>query len=108
MATEAYVKGSLARLVTTPGERVAAEFDGFKPASEVTASVGRAELQATAKSLGIKANQSNEALAAAIADFKPAADAGESGPSGDAPVVDNDDSGTEPGTEPAPAGDTQL
>lgn len=69
---EIYVKGDLTRRVFTPAQRVAAVWDGFKPTSEVTAEdVDYRDLQATAKSLGIPANQGKDALAAAIASHQP-------------------------------------
>ena len=67
METERYVKGSEVRLVRTPSQRVAAKFDGYKPAAE--ASVEDAdyrELQEQAKASGIPANQSKEALFEAV------------------------------------------
>lgn len=68
-----YVKGEQTRRVFTPAQRVAAEWDGFKPASEVTAEdVDYRDLQAQAKSLGIPANQGKDALAKAIAEHDPA------------------------------------
>lgn len=97
MTSEAFVKGSQTRLVSTPSERVAATFAGFKPASDVSAKdTKRAVLQATAKTLGIDARQSNDALAKAIAEFKPADEtvdpAEKSETLGQAP--DTDDSGS--------------
>lgn len=63
-----YVKGDQTRRVYTPAQRVAAVWDGFKPASEVTADdTDYRDLQAQAKVLGIPANQSKDALVAAIA-----------------------------------------
>lgn len=58
-----YVKGDRKRIAYTPSEAVAAEFEGFKKAEP-----SRAELQAEAKAHDIPANQSNDALKAALAD----------------------------------------
>jgi hypothetical protein len=105
MTSEAYVKGSRTKIVSTPSERVAAEFAGFRPASELSVdSVDRGQLQATAKSLGIKANQSNEALVKAIAEFEPADEtvvdpADKSETLGQAPETDNGGSPIPPSPE---------
>lgn len=88
--SELYVKpGRHARLVDSPASRVRAEFEGFSPASEAETALDRASLQATAKELGIKANQSNEALAEAIANFE-----APEAPTNDRQAPETDDSGS--------------
>lgn len=80
-----YVKGDQTRRVYTPAQRVAAVWEGFKPASEVTTEdVDYRDLQAQAKSLGIPANQGKEALVKAIAEHEP-----EEAPAAPTPDVDS-------------------
>lgn len=55
-----YAKGDRRRSVTTASDAVKAQFDGFKLVS--VDEVDYADLQAQAKELGIKANQSAAAL----------------------------------------------
>lgn len=63
-----YVRGDQTRLARTPGAAVAAVWDGFRPATQQqTEDADYRDLQAQAKRLGIPANQSKDALAAAIA-----------------------------------------
>lgn len=93
MSDEVYVNGSRTRIVSTPAQRVDATWNGFAPAGDVAEGADRKTLQETAKSLGIKANQSSADLQKAIADFKPTDEsvdpADESETLGQAPETDN-------------------
>lgn len=75
-------------MADTASEAVALQFAGYRPetAESVASELDRAELQAQAKSLGIKANQSSAALAEAIASHVPAVDEAPSG--GERPAPD--------------------
>lgn len=70
MTSELYVKGDRTRRVDSPAKRVQAVWEGFKPAADAAEDATRVELQTVAKSLGIKANQSSDALRQAIAEHE--------------------------------------
>jgi len=71
-----YRKGHETRVADTATEAVNLAFDGFQlqTAQAVESELSRPELQAQAKALGIPANQTNAALAEAIASHVPSSD----------------------------------
>lgn len=83
-----YRKGHETRVADTATEAVALAFEGYQlqTAEAVAAELSRPELVEQAKALGIKANQSNAALAEAIAAHVPEPDSVE--PSNERPAPD--------------------
>lgn len=71
-----YRKGHETRVADTAAQAVQLAFDGYQreTAEAVAAELDRPALQARAKELGIKANQSSEALAEQIAAHVPQGD----------------------------------
>lgn len=68
MSLQTYAKGDSIKTATSPAEKVALEFEGYKPVAETVAeNVDYRDLQAQARQLGIPANQRKDALAAYVA-----------------------------------------
>ena len=87
-----YRKGHDTRVADTASEAVSLAFAGYQlqTAESVASELDRAELQAQAKALGIKANQSSAALAEAIASHVPVEGEAPSGSERPAPDLSYD------------------